>query len=74
MHPRRNVAAREAYTALRKGIVANMYKEYQRTAYVWEQYDVEAGTLGTAPYKCCFFGGFKHPKAAQRDRIICTHF
>ncbi|KAJ3272070.1 Processing alpha glucosidase I, partial [Borealophlyctis nickersoniae] len=30
--------AQKIYTKLRENIIANVYKEYQRTGYVWEQY------------------------------------
>lgn len=35
--------AREVYTDLRRNIVENVFKEYQRTGYVWEQYDATTG-------------------------------
>ncbi|KAH7889795.1 glycoside hydrolase [Phlebopus sp. FC_14] len=35
--------AKELYTELRKNIVENVYKEYRRTGYVWEQYDAITG-------------------------------
>ncbi|KAH7915973.1 glycoside hydrolase [Hygrophoropsis aurantiaca] len=35
--------AMEIYTELRKNIVDNVFKEYQRTGYVWEQYDAING-------------------------------
>ncbi|KAF9050729.1 glycoside hydrolase [Hymenopellis radicata] len=37
------VRAREIYVELRKNIVDNVFKEYQRTGYVWEQYDALTG-------------------------------
>ncbi|KAG6869007.1 hypothetical protein C0993_005665 [Termitomyces sp. T159_Od127] len=35
--------AKEIYTELRKNIVDNVFKEYERTGYVWEQYDATTG-------------------------------
>jgi len=35
--------ARELYTELRRNVVENTFKEYQRTGYVWEQYDAITG-------------------------------
>ncbi|KIY51084.1 glycoside hydrolase family 63 protein [Fistulina hepatica ATCC 64428] len=35
--------AQKIYTELRKNIVDNVFKEYQRTGYVWEQYDALTG-------------------------------
>jgi len=35
--------ARELYTDLRRNVVENTFKEYQRTGYVWEQYDAMTG-------------------------------
>ncbi|KAF9232974.1 mannosyl oligosaccharide glucosidase-domain-containing protein [Melanogaster broomeanus] len=35
--------AMQIYEELRKNIVDNVYKEYQRTGYVWEQYDPLTG-------------------------------
>ncbi|GLB35277.1 putative glycosyl hydrolase family 63 N-terminal domain [Lyophyllum shimeji] len=35
--------AKEIYAALRKNVVDNVHKEYQRTGYVWEQYDAITG-------------------------------
>ncbi|KIL68625.1 glycoside hydrolase family 63 protein [Amanita muscaria Koide BX008] len=35
--------AREIYTELRKNVVNNVHKEYNRTGYVWEQYDAMTG-------------------------------
>ncbi|KAJ7715951.1 glycoside hydrolase [Mycena maculata] len=35
--------AQEIYQQLRKNIVDNVYKEYERTGYVWEQYDALTG-------------------------------
>lgn len=31
------------YTQLRNSIVENMYSEYTRTGYIWEQYDCKTG-------------------------------
>jgi len=31
--------AADIYTELRKNVIDNVYKEYERTGYVWEQYD-----------------------------------
>ncbi|ESK85883.1 mannosyl-oligosaccharide glucosidase [Moniliophthora roreri MCA 2997] len=35
--------AKEIYTELRKNIIGNVFKEYERTGYVWEQYDPNNG-------------------------------
>ncbi|THH08538.1 hypothetical protein EW145_g2643 [Phellinidium pouzarii] len=35
--------AREIYAELRKNIIDNVFKEYERTGYVWEQYDALTG-------------------------------
>nr|XP_029728873.1 alpha-glucosidase 2-like [Aedes albopictus] len=35
--------AQEIYTELRKNIIANMYSQYQRTGYVWENYKDDTG-------------------------------
>ncbi|CCM02864.1 uncharacterized protein FIBRA_04976 [Fibroporia radiculosa] len=35
--------AREIYAELRQNVVDNTFKEYQRTGYVWEQYDAVTG-------------------------------
>lgn len=35
--------AKAIYTELRKNIVENVFKEYERTGYVWEQYDATTG-------------------------------
>ncbi|KAF9466429.1 glycoside hydrolase [Collybia nuda] len=35
--------AKEIYKELRKNVVDNVFKEYQRTGYVWEQYDAITG-------------------------------
>ncbi|KIJ69518.1 glycoside hydrolase family 63 protein [Hydnomerulius pinastri MD-312] len=35
--------AKEIYTELRNNVVKNVYEEYQRTGYVWEQYDALTG-------------------------------
>jgi len=35
--------AKEIYAELRQNIVKNVIKEYQRTGYVWEQYDAQTG-------------------------------
>lgn len=35
--------ARQIYDQLRKNIIENVYKEYERTGYVWEQYDATNG-------------------------------
>ncbi|OJA11997.1 hypothetical protein AZE42_04747 [Rhizopogon vesiculosus] len=35
--------AQEIYDELRKNVVDNVFKEYQRTGYVWEQYDALTG-------------------------------
>ncbi|KAK7043704.1 Processing alpha glucosidase I [Paramarasmius palmivorus] len=35
--------AQQIYTELRKNVVDNVFKEYERTGYVWEQYDPNNG-------------------------------
>ncbi|KAL1717272.1 glycoside hydrolase family 63 protein [Schizophyllum commune] len=40
--PYRDLAS-EIYTQLRKNLVENIYNEYKRTGYVWEQYDANTG-------------------------------
>ncbi|KAF8510232.1 glycoside hydrolase [Hysterangium stoloniferum] len=35
--------AQELYTQLRENIIKNVHKEYERTGYVWEQYDALSG-------------------------------
>jgi len=35
--------ARQIYDELRQNIIANVFKEYERTGYVWEQYDALTG-------------------------------
>lgn len=35
--------AREIYAELRENVVENIFKEYQRTGYIWEQYDDTTG-------------------------------
>ncbi|KAG8941772.1 Processing alpha glucosidase I [Tulasnella sp. 424] len=35
--------AKQVYDQLRKNIIENVYKEYERTGYVWEQYDASTG-------------------------------
>ncbi|CAL1704069.1 unnamed protein product [Somion occarium] len=35
--------AKEIYAELRKNVVDNVHKEFQRTGYVWEQYDAKTG-------------------------------
>ncbi|KAF8344136.1 glycoside hydrolase family 63 protein [Cantharellus anzutake] len=35
--------ARDIYDELRTNIISNVFKEYQRTGYVWEQYDALTG-------------------------------
>ncbi|EJD53371.1 glycoside hydrolase family 63 protein [Auricularia subglabra TFB-10046 SS5] len=35
--------AREIYTRLRENIIKNVHKEYERTGYVWEQYNPTTG-------------------------------
>ncbi|KAI0340653.1 glycoside hydrolase [Trametopsis cervina] len=35
--------AKQIYSELRKNVVDNVFKEYQRTGYVWEQYDPLTG-------------------------------
>jgi mannosyl-oligosaccharide glucosidase len=35
--------ARDIYAELRKNVIDNVFKEYERTGYVWEQYDALTG-------------------------------
>ncbi|KAF8488307.1 glycoside hydrolase, partial [Russula emetica] len=35
--------ARSIYTELRRNVIDNVFKEYERTGYVWEQYDANTG-------------------------------
>ncbi|KAI9495104.1 glycoside hydrolase [Zychaea mexicana] len=35
--------AQKIYTSLRKNIINNVYKDYRKTGYVWEQYDDRTG-------------------------------
>ncbi|KAG9001821.1 Processing alpha glucosidase I, partial [Tulasnella sp. 427] len=35
--------AKQVYDQLRKNVIENVYKEYERTGYVWEQYDANTG-------------------------------
>ena len=35
--------AKEIYAELRKNVIDNVHKEYERTGYVWEQYDALTG-------------------------------
>lgn len=43
--------AKELYTELRSNIVANVVKEYERTGYVWENYDDKTGNgKGSHPF------------------------
>jgi mannosyl-oligosaccharide glucosidase len=35
--------ARLIYTELRQNVIDNVFKEYERTGYVWEQYDANTG-------------------------------
>jgi mannosyl-oligosaccharide glucosidase len=35
--------AAKIYDELRRNVVDNLFKEYQRTGYVWEQYDALTG-------------------------------
>ncbi|KAK7466923.1 Processing alpha glucosidase I [Stygiomarasmius scandens] len=35
--------AQEIYKELRKNVIDNVFKEYERTGYVWEQYDAVSG-------------------------------
>ncbi|KAI0287922.1 glycoside hydrolase family 63 protein [Russula brevipes] len=35
--------ARSIYTELRQNVIDNVFKEYERTGYVWEQYDASTG-------------------------------
>jgi mannosyl-oligosaccharide glucosidase len=43
--------SKELYEQLRNNIIINMYEEYQRTGYIWEQYDDRNGQgKGTHPF------------------------
>ncbi|GBE82451.1 Probable mannosyl-oligosaccharide [Sparassis crispa] len=35
--------SKEIYTELRRSVIDNVFKEYERTGYVWEQYDAVTG-------------------------------
>lgn len=35
--------AKEIYAELRKNVINNVHEEYERTGYVWEQYDAKTG-------------------------------
>jgi mannosyl-oligosaccharide glucosidase len=35
--------AKKIYTELRTNIIDNVFKEYERTGYVWEQYNAQTG-------------------------------
>lgn len=35
--------ANEVYTSLRENVISNIYNEYERTGYAWEQYNEETG-------------------------------
>lgn len=35
--------AKDIYTELRKNVIDNVHKEYERTGYVWEQYNALTG-------------------------------
>lgn len=35
--------AQDIYAELRKNVVDNVFREYERTGYVWEQYDALTG-------------------------------
>ncbi|KAI9981778.1 hypothetical protein PInf_009548 [Phytophthora infestans] len=49
-----------AYTALRANVIANIYKEYERTGYLWEQYsgDIHAGQHHGQGQRCHPFSGW----------------
>lgn len=44
-------AAKAAYTTLRSALVGNVVKQYQRTGYLWENYDDKDGSgRGSHPF------------------------
>ncbi|KAG3116081.1 Mannosyl-oligosaccharide glucosidase [Phytophthora idaei] len=49
-----------AYTALRANVIANIYREYERTGYLWEQYsgDIHAGRQYGQGQRCHPFSGW----------------
>ncbi|KAG7384819.1 hypothetical protein PHYPSEUDO_002205 [Phytophthora pseudosyringae] len=51
---------RKAYTALRANVIANVYREYERTGYLWEQYsgDIHAGQQYGQGQRCHPFSGW----------------
>ena len=43
--------AEEVYTQLRNNLINNMYKQYQKTGYIWENYDDKVGNgKGSHPF------------------------
>ncbi|KAG1697940.1 hypothetical protein DVH05_015424 [Phytophthora capsici] len=50
----------DAYTALRANVIANIYREYERTGYLWEQYsgDIHAGQHYGHGQRCHPFSGW----------------
>ncbi|POM79012.1 Mannosyl-oligosaccharide glucosidase [Phytophthora palmivora] len=50
----------EAYAALRANVIANVYREYERTGYLWEQYsgDIHAGKKYGQGQRCHPFSGW----------------
>ena len=44
--------AGQLHDELRADIIANMYTEYVRTGYIWEQYDVAVGKEGVLYCVC----------------------
>ena len=51
---------RSAYTALRANVIANVYREYERTGYLWEQYsgDIHSGQQYGRGQRCHPFTGW----------------
>uniref|UniRef100_A0AAV1V5C8 Mannosyl-oligosaccharide glucosidase n=1 Tax=Peronospora matthiolae TaxID=2874970 RepID=A0AAV1V5C8_9STRA len=51
---------RKAYTALRVNVIANVYREYERTGYLWEQYsgDIHGGQQYGRGQRCHPFSGW----------------
>ncbi|CEG46333.1 mannosyl-oligosaccharide glucosidase-like [Plasmopara halstedii] len=49
-----------AYTALRANVIANVYREYERTGFLWEQYngDINAGHRYGQGQRCHPFSGW----------------
>ncbi|CAI5741675.1 unnamed protein product [Hyaloperonospora brassicae] len=54
------LAFQKAYTALRVNVIANIYREYERTGYLWEQYsgDIHGGDRYGRGQRCHPFSGW----------------